>query len=176
MNPKYNKRLNDAYGEYQRLIRGLSERTLKLRLTALANKGDSEIDPFIRALARRELEAMDAQAKLASAQEELKSIRSVPEDMHFPGQPDKRALMALRKQELEQSVAGQMARAVGIAGDPMLRAREEAIKVYQAQEAEAARLAAVYGRVAEKKAAMADAELDAAADRILAGQSVDKGA
>lgn len=168
MNPKHRLRLNAAYNEYQRLIRGLPERTLKFRLTALANKSD--IDPFINALARRELEAMDARSTVANAREELKSLRNIPEDMHFPGQPDKRAQMALRKTELEQTVEGHTARLVGIAGDPMLSAREEAIRAYEEQDAASARRAEIMGRVAEKKAALADAELDAAAERVLAAE------
>jgi hypothetical protein len=175
MTDPYRKRLNDAYNEFQRKMRGLSDRTLHLRLTALANKGPDEVDPFIRALARRELEHIAAKASVAGAQAELKQLRRIPDDTHFPGQPDKRAKMALRKDELEQDIAGQTARLLSIASDPMLSAREEAIAAYRREEAATARRKEIMGRVAAKKAAAAEAELDDAAERVLTGQAVDKG-
>ena len=170
IDPKHRQRLNAAYADFQRQTRGLSDRVLHLRLIALANKGPGETDPFLTALARRELEAREARSTVAGAQEELQQLRRIPDGVHYPGQPDKKAQLALRKDQLEQDIAGQTARLVSIAQDPMLKAREEAIAVYREQEAAAEKLRAVRELADAKQAAAEAAELDAAAERVLKGR------
>jgi hypothetical protein len=169
-NPKHTQRLNAAYREWQRLLKGTPEHVLQLRLTALSNKGAGEIDPFIRALARRELDALRSRHAVSAAQAELATLRRIPDDTHFPGQPDRRALQAARKEELERTINYGLGQQLLLAQDPLMDARKEAIAAYEAQEATEARHREIVQRVAEKRAAMRDAELDAAANRVLAAE------
>lgn len=83
--------------------------------------------------------------------------------------------MALRREELEKNIHNEQGRLLLLAQDRMERAQREAIAAYEYAEATAARHAKVRERVEAKRAAREDAEIDAAADLVLAGLDVSRG-
>lgn len=165
-------RLTAAYQDFLRRTQGLTGHPLKMRLLSIANRPDA--DPFTRSLAQQRLDLLKGEERIEAMQAELKELRRVPTDTRYPGQPNKQAELAQRREELAKEIEVARGRLILLAQDPMFDARKKAVATFNEAAKAAERTDALKARVEQRKQAAEDAELDAVADRVIAGRSVAK--
>lgn len=148
----YADRLAAARLEFQSLTHGLPERLLRARLTSLSTPGlaREKIDPMIVALAKQALDALKQVDALDADVGEYRRLEKIDPDMRVPAEPDFQRNRLARMRELEDRVKEGNRKLDLITADRLEFATAEAVKVYEREDAESARVARIRAIAAEK--------------------------
>jgi hypothetical protein len=161
--------------KFRQMMNGLTPQQQSDRARVIAG-GIRRTDPLTRALAEQFVTFERIRDGIEAKQKELDQIElDVARGGHRPRDPDWKGRALTRKADLEKEINMDHAHALALREDPLSRAEAEFVDHSRAQQAAEVRNQRISEAV-ERKAAEADqADVDALADRIIAGRRIEQG-